>query len=103
MLFPLWIQPTLLCSLLEASSINKLVHSLLEAAREISEKRNFFVNRSVPENFQRENFSGQVPTESLRTQDSENVYERWVQQIFDPVLVARSWVSATKWGPLAKL
>ena len=75
----------------------------LEAAREISEKWNFFVNRSVPENFGRENFSGQVPTESLRTQDSENVYERWVQQIFDPVLVARSWVSAKKWGPLAKL
>ena len=43
--------------------------------------------------FQRENFSGQVPTESLRTQDSENVYERWVQQMFDPVLVGRSWVS----------
>merc|ERR1711978_455552 len=76
----------------------------LEAAREISEKWNFFVNRSIPENFQRENFSWQVPTESLRTQDSENVYERWVQQqIFDPVLVARSWVSATKWGLLAKL
>ena len=53
--------------------------------------------------FQWESFSGQVPMESLRTQDSENVYERWVQQIFDPVLVARSWVSATKWGPLAKL
>ena len=70
---------------------------------EISEKWNFFVKRSVPENFQQEIFSGQVPTESLRTQDSENVYERWVQQIFDPVLVARSWVSATKWGPLAKL
>ena len=33
----------------------------------------FFVNRSVPENFQREIFSGQVPTESLRNQDSENV------------------------------
>ena len=32
-----------------------------------------------------------LPTESLRTQDSENVYERWVQQIFDPVLLARSW------------
>ena len=75
----------------------------LEAAREISEKWNFFVKRSVPENFGRENFSGQVPTESLRTQDSEYVYERWVQQIFDPVLVARSWVSAKKWGPLAKL
>ena len=45
----------------------------LEAAREISEKWNFFVKRSVPENFGRENFSGQVPTESLRTQDSENV------------------------------
>ena len=57
---------------------------------EISEKRNFFVNRSVPENFQWETFLGQVPTESLRTQDSENVYERWVKQIFDPVLVARS-------------
>ena len=71
-----------------------------EAAREISEKWNFFVKRSVPENFRRENFLGQVPTESLRTQDSENVYERWVQQMFDPVLVGRSW--ATKWGPLAK-
>ena len=47
----------------------------------IREKRKFFVNRSVPENFQWENFLGQVPTESLRTQDSENVYERWVQQI----------------------
>ena len=70
---------------------------------EISEKQNFFVNRSVPENFRRENFSGQVPTESLRTQDSENVYERWVQQIFDPVSVGRSWMSAKKWGPLAKL
>ena len=56
------------------------------ADKEISEKRNFFVNRSV-----RENFSGQVPMESLRTQDSENVYERWVQQIFDPVLPARNW------------
>ena len=48
-------------------------------------------------------FSGQVPMELLRTQDSENVYGRWVKQMFDPVLVARSWVSATKWGPLAKL
>ena len=54
----------------------------------IREKGKFFVNRSVPENFQWENFLGQVPTESLRTQDSENVYERWVQQIFDPVLPA---------------
>ena len=43
-----------------------------------------------------ENFSGQEPTEYLRTQDSENVYERWVQQMFDPVLVAQSWVTATK-------
>ena len=69
----------------------------------IREKGKFFVNRSVPENFQWENFLGQVPTESLRTQDSENVYERWVQQIFDPVSVGRSWMSAKKWGPLAKL
>ena len=36
----------------------------LEAAREISEKWNFFVKRSVPENFQRENFSGLVPAGS---------------------------------------
>ena len=70
---------------------------------EIREKRKIFGNRSVPENFQREIFSGQVPTESLRTQDSENVYERWVQQIFDPVLVAQNWVSATKCGLIAKL
>ena len=69
----------------------------------ISEKLNFLMKCSVPENFQQENFWGQVPTESLRTQDSENVYEWWVQQIFDSVLVARSLVSATKWGLLAKL
>ena len=75
----------------------------LEAAREIIGKWNFFVNSSVPENFQREIFSGQVPAESLRTQDSKNVYERWAQQMFDPVLVAQSLMSATKRGPLAKL
>ena len=45
-----------------------------EAAREISEKWNFFVNCSLPENFQLEIFSGPVPTESLRTQDSENIF-----------------------------
>ena len=73
------------------------------ADKEISEKQNFFVNRSVPENFQLENFLGQVPTESFCTKDSENVYERWVQQSFYPVLVSRSWVSATKCDPLAKL
>ena len=73
-----------------------------QVAVEFREKGKFFVNRSVPENFQWENFSGQVPTESFRTQDSENVYERWVQQIVDPVLVGRSWMSAKKWGPLAK-
>ena len=39
----------------------------LQADTEISVKRNFFVNRSVPENFQWETFSGQVPTEPLRT------------------------------------
>ena len=75
----------------------------LEAAREISEKWNFFVNRSVPENFGRENFSGQVPTESLRTQDSEYVYERWVQQIFDRVLPARSWEMPVKCELPAKI
>ena len=43
------------------------------------------------------------PGDSSHPGGSENVYERWVQHIFDPVLVARSCVSATKWGPLAKL
>ena len=37
--------------------------------KEISEKRNFFVNCSVVENFQWETFLGQVATESMRTQD----------------------------------
>ena len=69
----------------------------------IREKQNFFVNCSVPENFQWENFLGQVPTESLRTQDSENVYERWVQQIFDPVLPARSWEMPVKCELPAKI
>merc|ERR1719495_944348 len=63
----------------------------------------FFVKRSVPENFQQEIFLGQVPTESLRTQDSENVYERWVQQIFDPVLPARSWEMPVKCELPAKI
>ena len=31
------------------------------------------VKRSIPEHFQRENFLGPVPTESLRTHDSEYV------------------------------
>ena len=69
----------------------------------IREKGKFFVNRSVPENFQWEIFLGQVPTESLRTQDSENVYERWVQQIFDPVLPARSWEMPVKCELPAKI
>ena len=42
--------------------------------KEIREKRNFFVNCSVPENFQHEIFLGQVPTESLRTQVVVVVY-----------------------------
>ena len=60
---------------------------ILRADTEISEKWNFFVNRSIPENFQWENFLGQVATQSLGTQDSENI-----QQIFYTVLVARSGV-----------
>ena len=58
---------------------------------------NFFINRSVSENFQWEIFSGQMPTESLGTQDSGKIKKNY------PVLVARSRVSATKCGPLAKI
>ena len=74
-----------------------------QSEMKILEKWKFFVNRSVPKNFQWENFLGQVPTESLRTQDSENVYERWVQQIFDPVLPARSWEMPVKCELPAKI
>ena len=44
-----------------------------------------------------------IHSNKILNSNNSAVYERWVQQIFDPVLVARSWVSATKWGPLAKL
>ena len=37
----------------------------------IREKGKIFVNRSVPENFQWENFLGHTPRKSLRTQHSE--------------------------------
>ena len=38
-----------------------------------SRKVIFWVKRSVPENFQRESFSGLLPKESLGTKGSENV------------------------------
>ena len=41
---------------------------------EIGENLHFFIKRSAPENFQGENFSKGVPTESLRTHGSEYVY-----------------------------
>ena len=63
----------------------------MRVAMEFREKWKFFVNRSVPENFQWENFLGQVPTESLCTQDSEYLYERGVQNFFDRVFPARCW------------
>ena len=53
---------------------------------EIREKRKIFVDRSVP---QQEIFSWQIPTEFLRTQDSEYLYERG-KNFFDCVLPLRS-------------
>ena len=44
-----------------------------------------------------------VQCQKYSCQATANEYERWVQQMFDPVSFARSLVSATKWGPLAKL
>ena len=41
---------------------------------EIGENLHFFIKRSAPENFQHENFSKGVATESLRTHGSEYVY-----------------------------
>ena len=49
---------------------------------ETREKRKIFINRSPPENFRWENFSGQVPTESLRTEDLGYVNERGVEIFF---------------------
>ena len=42
-------------------------------AQKFAKKWFFWVKRYVPKNFRQENFSGLLPTESLRTQDSENV------------------------------
>ena len=53
-------------------------------------KGKIFVNRSIPENFQREIFLGQAHKESC-TQDSEYVYEGGVEHFFDRVLPAQSW------------
>ena len=74
----------------------------LRADTEISEKRNFFVNRSVPENFQPQNFFGSSSHGILTPHNSINLYERGVLQIFDPFLVVPSRVRATKCDPLAK-
>ena len=62
--------------------------------KEIRKKRNFFVNRSVPENFQWEIFFGESTNRILAHLE--------FGKLNDPVLVSRSWVSATKCGPLAK-
>ena len=71
----------------------------LQADTEISEKRNFFVNCSVPENFQWENFSGIHPENPYAL----SIPKKNLKFFLDPVLVAQSWVSATKCGPLAQL
>ena len=56
----------------------------LQTDEEISEKRNIFVNSSVTEFF-----LGHLPSESLRTQDSEYLYERGVETFC--VLPPRGW------------
>ena len=60
---------------------------LLSVHRNLKKEVIFWVKRSVPENFQQENFSGLLPTESLLTQDSENVI----------VLGDRASVSKLQW------
>ena len=47
---------------------------IFQGDTEIGKNLHFFIKRSAPENFQRENFSKGVPTESLRTHGSEYVY-----------------------------
>ena len=44
--------------------------------KEIREKRNFFVNRSVRKNVQWKKFSGRTHRKSLRTQDSKKNKEK---------------------------
>ena len=67
--------------------------------KEIREKRNFSVNRSVTKNFQWENFPGPTPRKSLCTQHSQTKCNKCL----DLFLAARSWVSTSKCGPLAKI
>ena len=59
----------------------------------------FLVKCSLPENFQREKFSGLVLTESLRTQDSENVFG-----LGDQASVLKLWIIIqTFWSKLVPL
>ena len=55
------------------------------------EKWKFFVNCSVTGKFQVEKFSGQVPTESFRTQDSVIAMKGGKKHLFDSVMPPRSW------------
>ena len=56
---------------------------------ELREKRNFFVNRSVPKNFRWENFLGHTPKKSLRTQHSEKKVKKICWTLFWPPEVWR--------------
>ena len=56
-----------------------------------------------PENFQWENFWGKYPWNLYALRIKKNVYERWVQPIFDPVLPARSWEMPVKCELPAKI
>ena len=79
--FCLQTNPTVLAKMLamwKVGGIKIAWNFFLQTHKEISEKRNFFVNPSVTENFQREHFSGRVLSEIPQTQVSEYLYKRGV-------------------------
>ena len=70
--------------------------------KDISEKQNFFVNRSVPENFQRENLSGQVATESLALR-IQKIYMKGGTKIFWPCFGRPKLGECNKMGSVSKI
>ena len=68
--------------------VNELHTFFWGTDKEIREKRNFFVNCSLPKNFQWENFSGHAPRKSLRTQHSKNKFKNLLSNFW-----TLSWLS----------
>ena len=65
------------------------------------EKQNFFCKSLRAQKFSTEIFF-EACTQKILTHSGFRKFQKYAKN-FDPVLVARTWVSATKCSPLAKL